>query len=101
MRLFVKRKPRFPKVFSILTRTMIVSSRRQLEHVSTEGDVVIELATPHGMGFLDWTKGRRYFERSYREMSAALAVAACASDDPLTRLALVAEAINTRDDRDD
>lgn len=101
VRLFVKRKPRFPKVFSILSRTMIVSSRRQLEHVSTEGDVVIELATPHGMGFLDWTKGRRYFERSYREMSAALAFAARASDDPLTRLALVAAAINTRDARDD
>ena len=101
VRLFVKRKPRFPKVFSILSRTMIVSSRRQLEHISTEGDVVIELVTPHGMGFLDWTKGRRYFERSYREMSAALAVAARASDDPMVQLAMVAEAINASGERDD
>jgi hypothetical protein len=80
---------------------MIVSSRRQLEHISTEGDVVIELVTPHGMGFLDWTKGRRYFERSYREMSAALAVAARASDDPMVQLAMVAEAINASGERDD
>ena len=76
---------------------MIVSSRRQLEHVSTEGDVVIELTTPHGMGFLDWTKGRGYFERSYQEMSAALAVASRASDDPMLQLAMVAEAIGKGD----
>lgn len=101
LRLFVKRKPRFPKIFSILSRTMIVSSRRQIEHISTEGDVVIELATPPGMGFLDWTKGRRYFERSYREMSAALAVAARASDDHLAQMAIVAEAINNRNAPDD
>ncbi len=100
LRLFVRRKPRFPKIFSILSRTMIVSSRRQLEHVAMEGDVVIELKTPHGMGFLDWTKGRRYFERSYQEMSAALAVAARASDDPMVQLAMVAEAIGKSDTRD-
>jgi len=99
LRLFLRRKPWFPKIFSILSRTMIVSSRRQLEHISTEGDVVIELVTPQGMGFLDWTKGRRYFERSYQEMSAALAVASRASDDPMVQLAMVAEAIGKSDGR--
>ncbi len=62
---------------------------------------VLTSDTPHGMGFLDWTKGRRYFERSYREMSAALAVAARDSYDPMVQLAMVAEAINASGERDD
>lgn len=36
------------------------------------GDVIIDLTPLHGMGFLEWKKGRRQFDVAYADMSAKL-----------------------------
>ncbi|MEL6436664.1 MAG: patatin-like phospholipase family protein [Pseudomonadota bacterium] len=65
-------KPRFPTVFSVLARSMVVSARRLMEATDISGDVMIELQTVRGMGFLDWRKGRSQFDVAYRQMSDLL-----------------------------
>ncbi|MEO1745938.1 MAG: hypothetical protein AAFR13_05335, partial [Pseudomonadota bacterium] len=65
-------KPRFPTVFSVLARSMVVSARRLMEATDISGDVMIELQTVRGMGFLDWRKGRSQFDVAYRQMSELL-----------------------------
>ena len=87
-------QPRFPTIFSILTRAMIVSSRRQLDQTSFEGDILLEISTMKGMGFLDWTKGRQLFQKAYDQMRVALAEASVNASDPVEQLRLAAAAIN-------
>ncbi|UYV37244.1 patatin-like phospholipase family protein [Rhodobacteraceae bacterium D3-12] len=98
LRMFWRKRgrPRHPTIFSILTRAMIVSSRRQLEQTSMEGDILLEISTLKGMGFLDWTKGSRLFHKAYEDISAALSEAAKQSDDKTEQLRLVAAAINSK-----
>lgn len=68
LRLSRKKRPRFPRIASILTRSMIVSARRLMEQTDTTGDVVIDLTPLPGMGFLEWKKGRRQFDVAYAAM---------------------------------
>lgn len=75
LRLFRKRKkngPRFPTIAAVLSRTMVVSSRRLMDTVAQEDDVMLEISTLPGMGFLDWGKGQRQFDAAYVAMVAAL-----------------------------
>lgn len=73
LRLSRKKRPRFPRIASILTRSMIVSARRLMDQTDTTGDIVIDLTPLPGMGFLEWKKGRRQFDVAYEDMSAKLA----------------------------
>ncbi|MEP1441756.1 MAG: patatin-like phospholipase family protein [Hyphomicrobiales bacterium] len=73
LRLSRKKRPRFPRIASILTRSMIVSARRLMDQTDTTGDVVIDLLPLQGMGFLEWKKGRRQFDVAYNDMVAKLA----------------------------
>jgi len=63
---------RFPKMFSVLTRTMIVNSRRLLENTPMGEDILLQLPTLRRMGFLEWRKGRKLFQAAYDEMTRAL-----------------------------
>lgn len=72
LKLSPKKRPRFPRIASILTRSMIVSARRLMENTDTTGDVVIDLSPLPGMGFLEWKKGRRQFETAYEDMCKRL-----------------------------
>lgn len=72
LRLSRKKPPRFPRIASILTRTMIVNARRLMEQTDTTGDVLIELVPLRGMGFLEWKKGRQLFDDAYQDMSKKL-----------------------------
>jgi len=72
LRLSRKKRPRFPRIASVLTRSMIVSARRLMEQTDTTGDVVIDLTPLPGMGFLEWKKGRRQFDVAYADMSGEL-----------------------------
>lgn len=72
LRLSRKKPPRFPRIASILTRTMIVNARRLMEQTDTTGDVLIELVPLRGMGFLEWKKGRQLFDVAYQDMSKKL-----------------------------
>lgn len=63
---------RFPTMFSVLTRSMVVNAERKIAMTDPRQDVILEMPNLQGMGFLDWTKGRRQFEAAYQNMSAAL-----------------------------
>lgn len=72
---------RFPTMFSVLTRAMVVNAERKIAMTDPRQDVIFEMPNLQGMGFLDWTKGRRQFEAAYRNMTAALAAADVDGDD--------------------
>ncbi|MBU2994426.1 patatin-like phospholipase family protein [Octadecabacter sp. 1_MG-2023] len=60
--------PRFPTIFSILSRTMVVGARKLMQQTNLKGDILIELQPIKGMGFLDWRKARLQFDAAYVEM---------------------------------
>lgn len=68
-----KRKSKFPGIFNILSRTMVVNSRRLLKNIEKEQDIFIEYRPPKGTGFLDWRKGHDLFEGAYNVMNQAFA----------------------------
>ncbi|MGR3436109.1 MAG: patatin-like phospholipase family protein [Shimia sp.] len=67
-----KRRHRFPNLFAILTRTMIVNSLFKLGDTPREGDVFVDVTPLRGMGFLDWRKARTQFDATYDETRTAL-----------------------------
>lgn len=66
------KRVRFPGIFSVLSRTMVVNSERLMAHVEPRDDVILTMPPLPRMGFLDWTKGRALFDRSYKVMSEKL-----------------------------
>ena len=67
-----KRGPRKPTLFSILSRTMVVNSRRMLQHTEIGDDVLMNISTLHGMSFMNWKRGRELFDVSYDRMGKAM-----------------------------
>jgi NTE family protein len=70
------RRVRFPGISSIMTRSMIVNSERRLANLDRGEDVFLPVVPLPGMGFLDWTKGRRLYETTYARASDALSAEA-------------------------
>jgi NTE family protein len=70
------RRVRFPGISSIMTRSMIVNSERKLANLDPGEDVFLPVVPLPGMGFLDWTKGRRLYDTTYARASDALAAEA-------------------------
>lgn len=66
------RKTRFPGIASIMTRSLIVNSEMLQAQVAPEGDIFLDLQRIPGMGFMQWSKGRRLFDRTYSETAARL-----------------------------
>lgn len=65
---------RFPSMFAVLNRSMIVNAERKIATTDPGKDVIFEMQPLKGMAFLDWTKGRRQFEHAYQKMSSVLEV---------------------------
>jgi NTE family protein len=59
-----------------MTRSMIVNSERKLANLDPGEDVFLPVVPLPGMGFLDWTKGRRLYDTTYARASDALAAEA-------------------------
>lgn len=77
--LFRRRKrgvARHPSVLSILSRSMVVNSRKLLEQTDIGNDILINIPTLRGMSFLDWARGRELFNAAYGQASEALDAAA-------------------------
>ncbi|MGI1663275.1 patatin-like phospholipase family protein [Palleronia sp. KMU-117] len=70
------KRVRFPGISSIMTRSMIVNSERRLANIDPGSDIFVPVSPLPGMGFLDWTRGRRLYEATYARASAALAAEA-------------------------
>jgi NTE family protein len=66
------KKFRFPGIFSILSRTMVVNAERVMADLDRRDDVVLEMPPLPRMGFLQWGKGRALYKESYRKMTEAL-----------------------------
>ncbi len=69
------RRVRFPGIFSVMTRSMIVNSERRLAKADHGHDVFLPIRPLKGMGFLQWERGRELFETTYRRTAEALEVA--------------------------
>ena len=67
------RKTRFPRIPSILSRSMIINSRREAGRMDMGRDILIKLPTAPRASFLDWTKGRQNYEAGYQALAQALA----------------------------
>ncbi|MEO0750339.1 MAG: cyclic nucleotide-binding and patatin-like phospholipase domain-containing protein [Pseudomonadota bacterium] len=96
-----KRGPRKPTLFSILSRTMVVNSRRMLQHTHIGDDVLLNISTLKGMGFMNWKRGRELFEVSHDRMVKAMEQAvqndARLKGQTLPHLKAAAEIINGAD----
>ena len=66
------RRVRFPGIFSIMTRSMIVNSERRLADTDHGADIFLPIHPPKGMGFLEWGRGRELFDLTYRRTAQAL-----------------------------
>ncbi len=67
-----KGEARLPTLMSILSRSMVVNSRKLLQNVEIGDDVILNLSTIRGMSYLDWKRGRQLFEFAYDQMSQAM-----------------------------
>jgi NTE family protein len=67
------RKMRFPRIPSILSRAMIINSRREAGRRDMGRDILVRLPTAPRANFLDWTKGQQNYEIGHHAMAAALA----------------------------
>lgn len=78
-------KPRFPSIFSVLVRSMVVGARRLMSNLDLKDDILVTLKPVPGMGFLEWKKARRQYDASHREMSDLLdALGVHAGQDDMT-----------------
>ncbi|MEO0772944.1 MAG: cyclic nucleotide-binding and patatin-like phospholipase domain-containing protein [Pseudomonadota bacterium] len=71
-----KRGPRKPTLFGILSRTMVVNSRRMMQHMELGEDVLLNISPLKGMGFMNWKRGRELFNVSHDRMNVAMDQAA-------------------------
>ncbi len=67
-----KRGLRFPGIASIMTRSLVVNSEMLQANVDQAGDVFVNLQRIPGMGFMQWSKGRALFDKTYEETAARL-----------------------------
>ena len=56
---------RFPSIFRVLSRTMVLNSHYRQQDALRATDISLVLRPIRGMGFLDWKKGKRQFEHAY------------------------------------
>lgn len=67
------RKNRFPRIPSILSRSMIINSRRETGRMDMGRDILVKLPTAPRPNFLDWTKGQQNYEIGHQTLATALA----------------------------
>jgi NTE family protein len=65
-------KTKFPGISSIMTRSLIVNSQRLQATVDRGGDIFLDLPRIRGMGFMQWSKGRELYEKTYAETAGRL-----------------------------
>ena len=82
-----RKKFRFPTVFSILSRTMVVNSRNLLAKTDFGSDVLLNVTIQKKVSFVDWTKGQQLFDAAYAQMNAALKQVPDQGTDDAARLA--------------
>ncbi len=80
---------RFPRIASVLARSMAMNSRRRLAGLDHGSDVLIALPIKPRASFLDWSEGQAHFDLAYQKMTQALDETKDAGPDIMTRLRAV------------
>lgn len=62
----------FPGIVSIMNRALVVNSEMLQANMDQAGDVFVNLQRPAGMGFMQWSKGRELFDRTYEQTARRL-----------------------------
>ncbi len=70
--LVLRRRRRFPGLFDVLSRSMMVTSRRCLRDTEIGSDLLVRLPALERMRLLDWPLGRAQEERCYRHVSGLI-----------------------------
>jgi NTE family protein len=70
--LLLRRQRKFPHLLTVLTRAMLVTSRRGMQQTAIGSDLLIKLPIPGRMGVMDWHRGRAQEEAAYRFVSAMI-----------------------------
>jgi NTE family protein len=83
----------FPSIFSVLSRTMVITSRRLIDETDMGDDVLLEMPTLPKMSFLNWKRGREQFDIAYAAVSELLQHSD-SSMDPVERIRDVAQHID-------
>jgi NTE family protein len=64
--LVLRRKRAFPGLLNVLSRAMLVTSRRSLRETEIGSDLLVHLPARERMGLLEWQSGRAQEELCYR-----------------------------------
>jgi NTE family protein len=64
----MRRQRKFPGLVNVLSRSMLVTSRRSLRETEIGSDFLVRLPAKTGMGILDWKFGRAQEELCYRHV---------------------------------
>ncbi len=64
--LVLRRRRAFPGLLNVLSRAMLVTSRRSLREIEIGSDLLVRLPTRERMGILEWQSGRAQEELCYR-----------------------------------
>ncbi len=62
----MRRRRTFPGILNVLTRSMMVTSRRSVSELEIGSDCLMRLPACKGMGMLDWKTGRAQEELCYQ-----------------------------------
>jgi NTE family protein len=76
--LVMRRRRRFPRLLSVIERSMLVTSRRSFEDTKLADDLLLKLPSLPGMRILDWAKGRAQEELCYRYVTELIDAAGSA-----------------------
>ncbi|MEP1353615.1 MAG: patatin-like phospholipase family protein [Tateyamaria sp.] len=63
---------RHPTAFAVLARAMVVNARKLLRLTDIGDDVLLNISVLKGMRFMDWKRGREFFNVSYTQVSEML-----------------------------
>ncbi len=87
---------RFPRIGSVLARSMAMNSRRRIAGLDLGADVLIALPLKPGTSFLNWSDGQAHFDLAYQRMSEALGETVDMEHDPMARIRAAGAALGRR-----
>lgn len=88
------KRRRYPSIFSILSRTMVVNSRNLLREMDLGEDILLEMPAVKGMGFLEWRMGRKQYHAAYTAMMEALEASEDAGIDSVGKLRVASQVLS-------
>ncbi|NDV01239.1 patatin-like phospholipase family protein [Pseudoroseicyclus tamaricis] len=70
--LVTRRRTGVPKLMAVMSRAMVVASRRTMAQTDLGDDVLLALTPVRGIGLMDWKRGREQEASAYAQARAAI-----------------------------